>query len=333
MFIIGDGAILIWGADPTALPKPGFLNASLHFGNIVFPSYRLFVICIGILVGLGLWFLQERTKWGAILRASVDDEQMARGVGINVPLVFTLVFLVGISLTGVSGVLGGPFVGAYPGVDIEVLLLAVVVIIVGGLGSMKGLSLEASLSPFGQLWQGSLPELAMFTIFAPMAIVLALKPTGLWGRFEPEILDHNFYLYLGFSLCIGPLVLPEYYIGLVTRALILAILAMSINLLLGHLGLASVGHGVFFGIASYTVAILTLRIGITPWCAMGIAILSAVIAAGLFGFLATRTKDIFFLAIMLAFCQVFYASQLAGKPLPEVMTAYLAYLDRGSFLA
>jgi branched-chain amino acid transport system permease protein len=183
MFIIGDGAILIWGADPTALPKPSFLKASLHFGNIVFPSYRLFVIGIGIFVGVGLWFLQEKTKWGAILRASVDDEQMARGVGINVPLLFTLVFLLGISLTGVSGVLGGPFVGVYPGVDIEVLLLAVVVIIVGGLGSMKGAFfgslIVAFLDNFGK---ALFPELAMFTIFAPMAIVLALKPTGLWGR-------------------------------------------------------------------------------------------------------------------------------------------------------
>ncbi len=183
MFIIGDGAILIWGADPTALPKPSFLNASIHLGNIVFPSYRLFVIGIGIFVGLGLWFLQERTKWGAILRAAVDDEQMARGVGVNVPLLFTLVFLLGIALTGVSGVLGGPFVGAYPGVDIEVLLLAVVVIIIGGLGSMKGAFLGSLIVAFlDNFGKALFPELAMFTIFAPMAIVLALKPTGLWGK-------------------------------------------------------------------------------------------------------------------------------------------------------
>ncbi len=114
-------------------------------------------------------------------------------------------------------------------------------------------------------------------------------------------------------LALVPILLPEYYIGLVTRALILAILAMSINLLLGHLGLASVGHGVFFGIASYAVAILTLRRGMTPGYAIGMAILSAVIAAGLFGLLATRTKDIFFLAIMLAFCQVFYGISVSWK--------------------
>lgn len=183
MFIIGDIAILVWGADPTTLPKPDCLSASWHLGHIVFPAYRLFVIAVGVLIGIALWFFQEKTKWGAIIRAAVDDEQMARAVGINVPVLFTLVFMLGTALTGLAGVLGGPFVGAYPGVDLDVLLLAVVVIIVGGLGSMKGAFfgsiIVASLDNFGK---ALFPELAMFTIFAPMAIILAIRPTGLWGK-------------------------------------------------------------------------------------------------------------------------------------------------------
>lgn len=183
MFIIGDGAILIWGANPTTLPKPSFLSGSVHFGDIVFPSYRLFVILVGVLIGIVLWFFQEKTKWGAILRAGVDDEYMARAVGINVPLLFVLVFILGTTLTGISGVLGGPFVGVYPGVDLEVLLLAVVVIIVGGLGSMKGAFLGSLIVGFlDNFGKALFPGLAMFTIFTPMAIILALKPNGLWGR-------------------------------------------------------------------------------------------------------------------------------------------------------
>ncbi|MBI5602657.1 MAG: branched-chain amino acid ABC transporter permease [Deltaproteobacteria bacterium] len=183
MFIIGDLAIIIWGADPTTLRKPEWLEGAFNMGGIVFPKYRLFVIAVGLFIGIGLWLFQEKTKWGAILRASVDDEQMARAVGINVPVLFTTVFVLGVALTGLSGVLGGPFVGVYPGVDLDVLLLAVVVIIVGGLGSMKGAFfgsiIVAALDNFGK---ALFPELAMFTIFAPMAIILALKPTGLWGR-------------------------------------------------------------------------------------------------------------------------------------------------------
>jgi branched-chain amino acid transport system permease protein len=183
MFIIGDLAIIIWGADPTMLEKPDILSGAFFVGPIIFPKYRLFVIIVGMVIGVGLWIFQEKTKWGAILRAGVDDEQMARAVGINVPLLFTTVFVIGTALTGLSGVLGGPFVGVYPGVDLEVLLLAVVVIIVGGLGSMKGAFfgsiIVAFLDNFGK---ALFPELAMFTIFAPMAIILAFKPTGLWGR-------------------------------------------------------------------------------------------------------------------------------------------------------
>ena len=115
------------------------------------------------------------------------------------------------------------------------------------------------------------------------------------------------------ALAVIPLVLSEYYTGLVTRALILAILAMSVNLLLGHLGLASVGHSVFFGIASYTVAIVTLRLGMSFGSAALMAMLAALTASGLFGLLAIRTKDIFFLTIMLAFCQVFYGLSVSWK--------------------
>jgi len=183
MFIMGDLAIIIWGADPTMLEKPDILSGAFFLGPIIFPKYRLFVIIVGLIIGVGLWIFQEKTKWGAILRAGVDDEQMARAVGINVPLLFTTVFVIGAALTGLSGVLGGPFVGVYPGVDLDVLLLAVVVIIVGGLGSMKGAFfgsiIVAFLDNFGK---ALFPELAMFTIFAPMAIILAFKPTGLWGR-------------------------------------------------------------------------------------------------------------------------------------------------------
>jgi len=183
MFIIGDISIIIWGADPMTLPKPAFLRGSLMIGSIIFPYYRLFVIGVGLFFGILLWFLQEKTKWGAILRASVDDEKMARAVGIKVPALFTVVFIIGTGLTGLSGVLGGPFIGVYPGVDLEVLLFAVVVIIVGGLGSMKGAFLGSLIVAFlDNFGKALFPELAMFTIFAPMAIILALKPTGLWGK-------------------------------------------------------------------------------------------------------------------------------------------------------
>ena len=183
LFIFADVALWIWGGNPQTLPKPGIFSSSIWLGSIVFPSYRLFVIATGLVIGIGLWWFQERTRVGAMIRAAVDDEEMARGVGINVSLLSTAVFGLGAFLAALGGILGGPFVGIYPGADFEVLILAFVVTIVGGLGSLKGAFigglLIGLLDNFGK---ALFPQLALFTLFAPMAIILAIRPTGLFGR-------------------------------------------------------------------------------------------------------------------------------------------------------
>jgi len=183
LFIFQDIALVSWGGNSYLLPPPAFLEQSVRFGDIIYPSYRLFVIVMGLLVAAGLWWFQERTKIGAVVRAGVDDEEMLRGLGVNVPLLFTAVFALGAALAGVSGVLGGPFAGVAPGMDLQVLLLGFVVLIVGGLGSLRGAFvasvLVGLLDNFGK---ALFPDLALFTIFAPMAIILAIKPSGLFGR-------------------------------------------------------------------------------------------------------------------------------------------------------
>ncbi len=183
LFIFADLTLWQWGGSSYVLPKPAFLTMSLAMGNIVFPAYRVFVIATGVVVALVLWLVLERTTLGSMVRAGVDDEEMVRGLGINTPRLFTAVFALGAYLAALSGVIGGPFVGAYPGADFEVLLLALVVVIIGGLGSIRGAfvgSLVVGLiDTFGRALA---PDLAMFTIFAPMAIILALRPRGLFGR-------------------------------------------------------------------------------------------------------------------------------------------------------
>ncbi len=183
LFIFADLSLWIWGGNPQTLPKPEIFSSSIWIGNIIFPSYRLFVIAVGIVVALGLWWLQEGTRLGAMIRAGVDDPEMARGTGVNVSLLSTAVFGFGAFLAALGGIMGGPFIGVYPGADFEILLLAFVVIIMGGLGSLKGAFfgglLVGLLDTFGK---ALFPELALFTIFAPMAIILAIRPTGLFGR-------------------------------------------------------------------------------------------------------------------------------------------------------
>ncbi len=181
--IFQDLALLIWGGDPYNLPVPAALTGALHVGASVFPIYRIFIVAVAVAVGVGLWLLLDRTRVGAMIRAAVDDAEMAQGVGINVPRASLAVFGLGAALAALGGVIGAGFLGVYPGADFEVLPYAFVVVIVGGLGSlpgaMAGSLLVGLLDNFGK---ALFPELSYFTLFAPMALILAIRPTGLFGR-------------------------------------------------------------------------------------------------------------------------------------------------------
>jgi branched-chain amino acid transport system permease protein len=183
LFIFSDLATVVWGTNPQTIPKPPLLSGALQLGGFFYPYYRLFIIGVGLIVAAALWWVQDGTRLGAMLRASVDDEEVARALGINVSLLFTLVFGFGAFLAALGGVMGGPIVGIYPGADFDVMLLGFVVVIIGGLGSLKGALIGGLavglLDNFGKVF---FPELALFTIFAPMAVILALRPAGLFGR-------------------------------------------------------------------------------------------------------------------------------------------------------
>jgi branched-chain amino acid transport system permease protein len=183
LFIFADLALWVWGGNPQTMAKPSLLAGVTSLGSLSYPTYRLFIIASGLVVALMLWAFQERTRIGAMLRAGVDDEEIARALGINVSLLFSLVFAMGAFLAALGGVLAGPIMGVYPGADFEVLLLAFVVVIIGGLGSLKGALigglLVGLLDNFGKVF---FPEFALFTIFLPMALILAVRPTGLFGR-------------------------------------------------------------------------------------------------------------------------------------------------------
>jgi branched-chain amino acid transport system permease protein len=181
--VFRDLALLIWGGDPFTLPCPEILRGSTRIYGVVFPIYRLFVIAVAAAVAVSLWIFNDKTLVGAKLRAAVDDHEMAGGVGLSVPLISGCMFGLGAGLAAFGGVMGGPIFGVYPGLDFELLSLAFVVVIVGGRGSLKGSAVGSILvglvDNFGK---ALVPELSYFTLFAPMAIVVAIKPTGLFGR-------------------------------------------------------------------------------------------------------------------------------------------------------
>jgi branched-chain amino acid transport system permease protein len=183
LFVFADVAFWIWGGNPVMLPEPALFRGTIHLFGIAYPLYRLFLIGVGLALALLLWLFLDNTMIGAAVRAGLDDEEMLRGIGVNVPLLFACIFALGAGLAGLGGVLGAPVLGVFPGVDFDVVLLAFVVVTVGGLGSIQG-AFWASLlvgfvDNFGNAW---FPQLSLFTIFLPMILVLAVRPTGLMGR-------------------------------------------------------------------------------------------------------------------------------------------------------
>ena len=164
----------------------------MRFGPAVFPIYRLAVIVIAVVVAVALWLLLDRTRLGAMIRAGVDDPDMARVVGIRVSQLFTIVFALGAGLAAFAGIIGGPILSVYPGLDQDMLPLALVVVILGGTGSLLGSFVGSIIVGFiYNFGQALLPELAYFVLFLPMLLVLLLRPQGLFGRHVPYERPHH----------------------------------------------------------------------------------------------------------------------------------------------
>jgi len=182
-FVLGDLSLAIWGGDPLTIRVPGFLGQSVNLFGITYPIFRLFMVMVGVIIAVGLWYLQDRTMLGAVIRAGVDDRDMVEAMGIDIKQVFNRVFALGAVLAGLAGVFGGAFLALYPGADSEILLQAVVVVILGGPGSLLGAVVGSLLVGLIYAFAVALtPDLLYFSLFAPMVLVLASRPYGLLGR-------------------------------------------------------------------------------------------------------------------------------------------------------
>ncbi len=185
-FMAADACLMIWGGDPISVSTPAGLGGFARLGVMVFPIYRLAIIAIATIFAIGLWLLLDRTRLGAMIRAGVDDPDMARVVGIRVSQLFTIVFALGAGLAAFAGIIGGPILSVYPGLDQDMLPLALVVVILGGSGSLLGSFVGSIIIGFiYNFGQALLPELAYFVLFLPMLLVLILRPQGLFGRHVP----------------------------------------------------------------------------------------------------------------------------------------------------
>lgn len=183
MLVIGEMAKIVWGTIPLTLDPPALLRGRIEYAGVMFTRYRLAVILFGCVVAVSLWLVYVKTTLGAVLRAIVDDRQMAAGLGIDIQRVGMVSFAAGAALAALGGIAAAPIIAVYPGADLEVLLYAFAVVIIGGAGSLKGAFVASLLvGVFDVVAKGVMPELSRFTIFGLMAVVLTVKPVGLFGR-------------------------------------------------------------------------------------------------------------------------------------------------------
>jgi len=185
-FMVADVCLMIWTGDPIQLDTPAAARGAMALWALRFPTYRLLIVVIAVAVALLLWLMLDRTRLGAMVRAGVDDPEMARCVGIPVSRLFTMIFCLGAALAGIAGVIGGPILSVYPGLDAEMLPLALVIVILGGTGSLFGALVGSFIIGFlYNFGQAKFPALAYVILFIPMVIVLVLRPRGLFGRHAP----------------------------------------------------------------------------------------------------------------------------------------------------
>jgi branched-chain amino acid transport system permease protein len=328
-FVFLDLVQTVWGRSVQRLPVPEMLQGTMQIGPGVFSAYRLFLIGFGFAIALLLWLFLERSRIGAMVRAGVDDAPMAAGLGGNIPALFSGMFGFGVALAALGGVAAGPILSLYPGMDAEILIPAFIVIVIGGLGSLRGAFVGSLLigiaDTFGKAY---LPSLALFLIYLAMILVLMVRPQGLFGIKYSDVAipsavsttavpTTNRTRVIGLLVLLGLIALPfavsDYSRTLVAEIFIFAIFAMSLDLLLGFTGLMSLGHAAFFGLGAYAVAVLGTMFGINAWIGLAAGIALATLAAALIGWFCVRTGGVTFLMLTLAFSQLVFTVALKWR--------------------
>ena len=328
-FVFFDLVQAVWGRVIVRLPPPEVLQGTTQIGLGVFSSYRLFLIGLGFAMALLLWLFLDRSRIGAMVRAGVDDAAMAAGLGANIPLLFTGIFGAGVALAALGGVAAGPVLGLYPGMDTEILIPAFIVIVIGGMGSLRGAFIGSLLigeaDTFGKAY---FPSLALFLIYLVMAVVLLVRPQGLFGikytgvSAAPAVTTVSapattqtraVGLLAILAMLVYPFLVADYPRALLAEIYIFAIFAMSLDLLLGFTGLMSLGHAAFFGLGAYAVAILGTLFGVNAWLGLAAGVAIAAAGAALIGFFCVRTSGIPFLMLTLAFSQLVFSVALKWR--------------------
>ncbi|HEU0221507.1 MAG TPA: ABC transporter permease [Paracoccaceae bacterium] len=349
--VAADLMLWIWTGRTYQLLTPGWLDGSVTLpivsairsnGEAVFikyPLYRLVVLGAAIVIGAALMLVLARTRLGMLIRAGVDDRAMLQATGVNVHVLFAVVFAVGAAMAGFAGVVGGSALSVAPGEDARYLLASLVVVIVGGMGSIPGAAIGALLIGLAeQIGLVYFPTYGMVLTFLIMVLALAIRPQGILGRRRPPAtppvrnaeIDETpaapacapaglierigpLHLLALLLLVLYPLVASDFFLFQIgAYSLIVGLVALSLMLLAGYGGMVSLAQISLAGLAGYVVAILGTNsidlhgYGWPWWLLVPLAAAIAALASALVGWIAARTEGIYTIMITLAIAVAFF---------------------------
>ena len=325
VLIVQDLVIKIWGAVEIPGPRAPSLRHGVFIMDQRFPAYELFLILMGLIVLGLLWLLMQKTRFGVLIRAATQDREMVGALGVNQSWLFTGTLFLGAFLAGLGGALQIPRVAINTQMDISIITEVFVVTVIGGMGSIPGAFIAALL--IGQLQAFGIlifPKITLVLVFLLMAVVLVIKPWGLFGKPDaaagraimPEgilslkrfgTLDNIMAAVAIAVLLAIPIVGDNYMVKVGIEVLVLALAAFSLHFLIGVGGIVSFGHAAYFGLGAYAAGLLVTKGGMAMEPALMLAPLIAGAFAALFGYFIVRLSGIYLAMLTLAFAQIVYA--------------------------
>ncbi|HUF43807.1 MAG TPA: ABC transporter permease, partial [Aestuariivirgaceae bacterium] len=318
--MVEDLVVIIWGPEDLLGPRaPGLAGAVGIFGQM-FPTYDFLLIVLGPMVLGLLWLLFHKTRWGVLVRAATQDRTMVAALGVNQAWLFTSVFTLGIFLAGLGGAIQIPREAVHHTMDLQIIVEAFVIVVIGGLGNVLGAFLAAiiisELNAFGILL---FPKITLVLVFLVMAVVLIVRPWGLLGR--PDVhprtpigaalpfrrfsaLGRNGAIALVLLLAVLPAVVGNYGLGVAAEILIFMLFAMSLHLMMGVGGMVSFGHAAYFGLGAYGAALLARHFAAGMELGLLAGPLLAAAGAVVFGWFCVRLSGVYLAMLTLAFAQI-----------------------------
>ncbi|MBL4615498.1 MAG: ABC transporter permease, partial [Magnetovibrio sp.] len=319
--IIQDLVIQIWGPeDLLGRRAPGLEGAIDIFGQ-AFPTYELMLIVLGPVVLCILWLLFHKTRWGVLVRAATQDRMMVSALGVNEARLFTGVFTLGIFLGALGGAVQIPREAVHGAMDLQVIVEAFVIVVIGGFGNVFGAFLAsfiiAELNAFGILL---FPKITLVLMFLVMAVVLIVRPYGLLGKemahprtalgnterpISPlTVIGRNWVWAVLLVLVLLPMFADDFTLNVATEVLIFALFAASLHLMMGIGGMVSFGHAAYFGLGAYGVALLVKFFEMPMVATFIFAPVLAFVGAVVFGWFCVRLTGVYLAMLTLAFAQI-----------------------------